>query len=348
MYRQRVIGILREVKGKVRAFCIGGHVLVGVLINGIPNHWSEFVTMRETVSWCVAQWERRVPLVPEQVDQLTRGGIKVLIQPSERRIFTDDEFRKAGAIVTNDLTPANCIFGVKEFPLQSLIPNKSYMIFSHTIKAQLYNMPFLDACLAQKVRLFDYECIRQPENEGGQRLVAFGKYAGVCGMIDCLRGFGARLLALGYSTPFMGAASSYMYPSVVDAQEAVAKLGREIARVGVPKALAPMVFVFTGTGNVTKGALDIFKLLPHEFVEPHELPTLAGRADRFKVYGCIVTAKDMVAPVQPGATFNKADYYANPQSYRPVFHETVAPYTSVLVNGMYWVRRVARAGCKTS
>ena len=182
MPRPRVIGILREVKGK---------------------------------------WERRVPLVPDQVDQLTRSGIQVLIQPSERRIFTDEEFRKAGAVVTNDLAPANCIFGVKEFPLQSLMPNKSYMIFSHTIKAQSYNMPFLDACLSQKVRLYDYECIRQPESDGGQRLVAFGKYAGICGMIDCLRGFGARLLALGFSTPFMGAASSYMYPSVVDAQEAV-------------------------------------------------------------------------------------------------------------------------------
>jgi alpha-aminoadipic semialdehyde synthase len=88
--------------------------------------------------------------------------------------------------------------------------------------------------------------------------------------------------------------------------------------------------------------LDVFKLLPHEFVEPHELPTLAGRADRFKVYGCIVTAKDMVEPTQPGTKFNKADYYANPQSYRPVFHEKIAPYTSVLVNGMYWDAKYPR------
>ena len=112
------------------------------------------------------------------------------------------------------------------------------MIFSHTIKAQAYNMPFLDACLKNHVRLLDYECIRAPEADGGQRLVAFGKYAGVCGMIDCFRGFGARLLAMGFSTPFMGVASSYMYPSVVDAQEAIAKMGREIARVGVPKCVA--------------------------------------------------------------------------------------------------------------
>ena len=87
----------------------------------------------------------------------------------------------------------------------------SYMIFSHTIKAQPYNMPFLDACLARNVRLFDYECIRAPENEGGQRLVAFGKYAGLCGMVDGFRGLGARLLALGYSTPFMGMAQCFMY-----------------------------------------------------------------------------------------------------------------------------------------
>ncbi len=57
-------------------------------------------------------------------------------------------------------------------------------------------------------------------------------------------------------------------------------------------------------------------------------------------YGCIITAKDMVAPLQTGAVFNKADYYANPQNYRPVFHERVAPYTNVLVNGMYVLWRL--------
>lgn len=286
------------------------------------------------------KWERRVPLTPSDVEILVKQGIQVLVQPSTKRIFTDQEFRKAGAVVTEDLTPASTIFGVKEFPAHQLIPNRSYVIFSHTIKAQSSNMPFLDACIKNNVRLFDYECIRQTKEAGGQRLVAFGQYAGIAGMIDTFRGVGERLLSLGFMSPFMGVASSYMYPSVSSAEEAVQRMGKEIARVGYPDALAPLRFVFTGTGNVARGALEVFSLLPHKMVAPEELPHVPR--DPNIVYGSVVTAQHMVAPLDPLAAFNKQDYYANPHKYRPVFHERVAPHTNVLVNGMYWDPRFPR------
>src|SRR5689334_17161051 len=107
--------------------------------------------------------ERRVPLTPEHVGILIQKGVQVLIQPSERRIFKDSEYNCVGAILTEDLSPANTIFGVKEFPPANLIPNRNYVIFSHIIKAQLENMPFLDACFEKNIRLFDYECIRGPK-----------------------------------------------------------------------------------------------------------------------------------------------------------------------------------------
>lgn len=92
------------------------------------------------------------------------------------------------------------IFGVKQVPVDALIPQKTYCFFSHTIKAQESNMPLLDACLEKNIRLVDYEKLM---DRNGQRLVAFGKYAGVAGMINILHGLGLRLLALGHHTPFM-------------------------------------------------------------------------------------------------------------------------------------------------
>lgn len=106
----------------------------------------------------------------------------------------------AGANIREDISDASVIFGVKQVPVDSLIPGKTYCFFSHTIKAQETNMPLLDAILEKNIRLIDYERII---DESGQRMVAFGKYAGVAGMVNILHGLGLRLLALGHHTPFM-------------------------------------------------------------------------------------------------------------------------------------------------
>ncbi|VAI61790.1 unnamed protein product [Triticum turgidum subsp. durum] len=103
---------------------------------------------------------------------------------------------------------------------------------------------------------------------------------------------------------------------------------------------------------VSQGAQEIFKLLPHTFVDAEKLPELsAGKSlpphhqstrRAFQLYGCVVTSKDMVAPKDPNRCFDKADYYAHPEYYRPVFHERIAPYASAIVNCMYWERRFPR------
>lgn len=93
---------------------------------------------------------------------------------------------EAGAQITEDISNASVIFGVKQVPVDGLIRNKTYAFFSHTIKAQESNMPLLDAVLEKNIRLIDYERII---DESGQRQVAFGRYAGVAGMINVLHGF---------------------------------------------------------------------------------------------------------------------------------------------------------------
>ena len=123
-------------------------------------------------------------------------GIKVLVQPSTIRCYSDDEFVDAGALIQEDVSEASVIFGVKEVPIPNLIANKTYFFFSHTIKAQDYNMELLDKLKELNVRMVDFECIREPKVEGKfpNRLVAFGRYAGIAGAFDFIRGIGEFLL----------------------------------------------------------------------------------------------------------------------------------------------------------
>lgn len=141
-----------------------------------------------------------------------------LTAPTDTEFPYFQQYANSGAIIREDISEASVIFGVKQVPVDQLIPEKTYCFFSHTIKAQEANMPLLDAILAkvrrrnrfpwvrltfrlfQNIRLIDYEKLM---DESGQRVVAFGKYAGVAGMVNILHGLGLRLLALGHHTPFM-------------------------------------------------------------------------------------------------------------------------------------------------
>lgn len=82
-------------------------------------------------------WERRAPFSPDRVKDLVMQGIKVIVQPSNRRAYPMQKYLEVGAVVQEDISEASVIFGVKQAPIDQLIPNKTYCIFSHTIKAQV-------------------------------------------------------------------------------------------------------------------------------------------------------------------------------------------------------------------
>jgi alpha-aminoadipic semialdehyde synthase len=288
------------------------------------------------------RFERRVPLSPAQVRRLVDQGIRVLVQPSNIRCWTDDEYVEAGASIAEDLSPASTILAVKEVPAALLIPERTYLFFSHTIKAQPHNMPLLDSILAAKIRLIDYEKITDANN---QRLVRFGPYAGYAGTIDLLAALGDRLLAKGYSTPFLYCSFARTYRSLDDARDAIRNVGKIIERIGISEALCPFVVGVTSRGSVAQAALEILQLLPHKFVSPTDLPALHASSvkDRRCVYICIAEAEHMVERKDnPTAPFDKKHYYATPSAYEPIFHDRVLPYFSVLVNCMYWDPRFPR------
>lgn len=269
-----------------------------------------------------------------------KKGVKVIIQPSNRRAYPVQAYLKAGAVVQEDLSDAPVIIGVKQVPVDKLLPDRTYVFFSHTIKAQEANMPLLDAILERNVRLIDYE--KMVDEESGQRVVAFGRYAGVAGMINIMHGLGLRLLALGHHTPFMHIGPAHNYRNSSMAKQAVRDAGYEIALNMMPRSIGPLTFVFTGSGNVSQGAQELFQELPYEYVDPKDLPQVASLGTTNKVYGTIVSRDDhLVRKDSNGESigsggFDPEEYAAHPERYYSNFATEIAPYASVIVNGIYW------------
>ncbi|VDD76863.1 unnamed protein product [Mesocestoides corti] len=286
---------------------------------------------RETVN----PWERRAVLTPDHVSTLVRKGIRVLVQPSDRRIFAQSEYVEAGAEVKEDLSEASVIMGVKrpcQLTTESLIPNKTYAFFTHTIKAQEDNMELLDTLLERNIRIVDYECM---VDENDRRVLAFGKFAGYSGMVNALHGLGQRLLALGYTTPFMTIAMPQTYSSLEMAKQAIKNTGYEIAMNKMPSSIGPLIFLFTGYGNVSKGAQELFRLLPHKYITPAEMKEIATNGRTDIVYGVEVGEPDHLRHKETGK-FDMKDFRSNPQNYKSVFAKEIAPYMSVMINGIYW------------
>ncbi|KAF0287862.1 Alpha-aminoadipic semialdehyde synthase, mitochondrial [Amphibalanus amphitrite] len=277
-------------------------------------------------------WERRAPLAPHHVRKLVKDGARVLVQPSNRRAYPMQAYINAGAQIKEDIGEASVIMGVKQVPIDALIPNKTYCFFSHTIKAQEANMPLLDAILEKNIRLLDYERMC---DERGQRVVAFGKYAGVAGMINIMHGMGLRLLALGHHTPFMHIGPAHNYRNSEMARQAVRDAGYEIALGMLPRSLGALTFVFTGSGNVSQGAQEIIQELPHEYVSPDMLQKVAEHGAQNKVYCCEVSRPDYLER-RDGGGYNAEEYEEHPERYISTFATKIGPNVSCLVNGIYW------------
>ncbi|XP_078597492.1 alpha-aminoadipic semialdehyde synthase, mitochondrial-like isoform X2 [Branchiostoma floridae x Branchiostoma japonicum] len=284
---------------------------------------------REDVS---GQWERRAPLSPAHVKKLVRKGVKVLVQPSNRRAYPMQEYEKAGAVITEDLSEACLIMGVKQVPISGLLPEKTYAFFSHTIKAQEANMAMLDTILDRKIRLIDYE---KMTDEKGKRVVKFGRFSGAPGMINILHGMGLRFLALGHHTPFMHVAQSHNYRNSEMARQAVRDCGYEIALGLMPQSIGPLTFVFTGSGNVSQGAQEIFNELPHEYVHPKDLKEVCETGDTSRCYATVLSRKHHLKNKDTGV-FSAEEYDSHPERYISTFAQEYAPYVSCMVNGIYW------------
>lgn len=280
--------------------------------------------------------ERRSPLIPSHIERLVKEeGIEVFVQSSEKRIFADEKYQNAGASIVKNLKDADVIFGVKEMPLDFFEPNKTYVFFAHVIKSQPYNMPMLKKMMDLGCNLIDYERV---VNEANQRLIFFGRYAGLAGMINSLWSLGQRCNALGIANPFSNLKQAHKYPKLEIIQEEIKLIAHDIRTNGLPDELCPLTIGFTGYGNVSKGAQEIAHLLPVTEISPEELLNISQHADKYsnkKIYISVFKEGHLSQPNDNKAHFDLADYYINPQNYHNVFEQYI-PNLTILMNCMYW------------
>lgn len=243
--------------------------------------------------------DHRVALTPDQCAQVRNTmGVDIAVQPSPIRRYSDQEYAAAGITLQEDLSDCDVLIGVKEVPVDMLIPSKTYLFFSHTLKKQPYNAKLLKAILERKIRLIDYEVIKDLNKK---RLIGFGRYAGIVGAYHAFRAFGLKHGLYALKAPH----------ECADRKE----LEQQLAGINLP---ANMRVVVTGFGRVGNGAEEILKLLPLRRVTEADFLN-----ERFSepVYTHLDTADYYVRKDRGG--FDKADFYNNPQAYQSTLADTV-------------------------
>jgi saccharopine dehydrogenase (NAD+, L-lysine-forming) len=281
-------------------------------------------------------WEARVPLSPAQVVSLIARGIHVVVQSSDIRAFSDEQYRAVGATVLTDVPASPVLFAVKEIPIPLLERHRTYLYFAHVIKGQPHNMAMLQRLLDLECTLIDYERIM---DDKGRRLIFFGRHAGLAGMIDTLWALGRRLHIEGHDTPFAQIRQAKDYPNLDAARTAIRAAVEALERASLPAELTPMVFGFAGYGHVSQGAQEILDLLPHRHIEPQELSAIdQNTRGLVKV---VFAEQHMAKPRDPGSSFELQEYYKHPERYRGDFARYV-PYLTVLVNCIFWTPKYPR------
>lgn len=236
------------------------------------------------------RYERRAPLVPDMVRKLiSRHGLEFVVQRSPQRFFHSEAYRDAGAAIVTELGgSAPIVMSVKQIPADFVFGGMAGILFAHVAKGQPENMELLAAFLDRGATLLDYEYI---ENARGERLVAFGEFAGRAGMTDTLDLLGRRLQEAEIPSPFNLMKQTIGYPGGTEEIKGhLRKVRKEIASDGLPDTLPPIVIGFTGDskrGRVASGAMEIFRelnptmLAPKELLQPGKLASLSRRV----VYG---------------------------------------------------------------
>lgn len=257
--------------------------------------------------------DKRVPLAPSQCQLLLQQypQLEIFVQPSAIRAFADEEYQDLGIPLKEDLSDCAVLMGVKEVPSDDLIPGKTYFFFSHTYKQQPYNADLLRAILEKKIRLIDYELLKEP---GGSRLLGFGRYAGIVGAYNAFRAYGEMK-----NTYSLKPAHQCR-----DRQE----LETELVKVQLPEGFR---IALTGAGKVAMGAMEILSALkinqvfPEEYLKADDQQppcfTQLSVLDYFR-------RKD-------GREFSREDFYASQEGYASDFMRFAA-CTHLYLACHYW------------
>ena len=280
------------------------------------------------------RWERRAPLVPDHVrDLVSNQGIEVSLEPSPRRAFEDQDYVEAGGRIDPDLDGCQVILGVKEVPPEDVKAGRTYVFFPHVTKGQAYNMPMLARVMELGCTLIDYELVTDSR---GARQIYFGLHAGYVGMIDSLWALGQRLAWEGYFTPLEHIRPALQYEDLEEALHHLLRIGEHIRHVGLPTGLRPIVAAFTGSGNVSQGAQEVYRRLPVQTITPEELLRLEEDRDRPRnaLYKTVLARSDRYRR-RDGGGFDAEEFASHPERYESAIGPLL-PHITMLVHGAFW------------
>jgi alanine dehydrogenase len=255
--------------------------------------------------------DNRVAFTPRQcrwiLDSYPR--LELWVQPSVTRCYTDEEYAHYGIPLHEDLSSCDILIGIKEVPVDLLIPGKTYLMFSHTKKMQPYNQKLMKAFIEKRITLIDYECLT---HEDGQRILGFGFFAGVVGAHN-------GLLAYGKKT------DSFVLNPVHKCHDL-----KELTETYFGTKLPPVKLVVTGSGRVAAGILEVMGLLGIKDVPAEEFLITDYKYPvytQLKAGELYLRKKDKI--------YNREDFHRHSEAYECKFLPFITA-ADILVNGIYW------------
>ena len=261
--------------------------------------------------------DNRVALTPAQCKWIQKNApqVRVVVQTSPNRCYSDKEYRLAGVEILEDMAGCDILFGIKEVPVSDLQAGKTYLFFSHTKKQQAVNRRMFQSILQKKITLIDYECL---EHDDGQRILGFGFFAGVVGAHNGMMAYGRRT-------------GLYQLDRVYGQHSF-----RELIHTYFGLRLPAIKVVVTGSGRVAHGVLEVMNLLEMVEVEPEEF------LERNFAYPVFTQLKGAALYEHAhGGAYHRDHFHQRPQDYRCKF----LPFTrtaDILMNGIYWDRNMPR------
>jgi len=266
--------------------------------------------------------DNRVALIPSQCKWIQKNSsqVRIIVQSSPGRCFADSEYEAAGITVKDNVDDCDILMGIKEVPVDQLIPDKTYLFFSHTKKKQESNKNLFRTIVSKGITLIDYECL---EHEDGKRIIGFGFFAGIVGAHNGMMAYGQRT-------------GLYHIDRVYKQRNF-----RELIHTYFGLRLPNVKIAVTGSGRVAHGILEIMNLLGIHEVEPD---LYLKRRFSYPVYTQL-RGGDLYRH-QLTATYSRESFHLQPDKYDCTFLP-YAEQTDILLNGVYWDKTVPRLFNKT-
>jgi alanine dehydrogenase len=262
--------------------------------------------------------DKRVVFSPTMLLELKRQfpDAQIVIEPSDVRIFKDEEYIAAGFNVTNDLSDCDVLLGVKEIPVEALIADKSYFFFSHTIKKQAHNQKLLQAIIDKNITLYDHEVV---VDANSKRLIGFGRYAGIVGTYNAFRAFGQKF-------------ELFNLPKAETLENKDA-LAERLKRPVMP----PLKIVVTGKGKVGMGVKELLDAMKMKEVSAENFLTKIYDSPVYTQIDVLDYNKRIDGTVPESCT----DFFKNPEQYVSDF-ERFANTADIYIAGHFYANEAPK------